>query len=46
VAVIEKTKSYHREGCTKVNMAETTTMSIDSAIARHLKPCPYYRPDQ
>lgn len=46
VVVVEKTKSYHREGCPKLNMPETTTMSIDSATARHLRPCPYCKPDR
>ena len=45
VVVIKKTDSYHRLECAKVNMAETTTMSLDSAIAHRMRPCPYCRPD-
>lgn len=46
VVAVEKTNIYHRESCAKVNMAETKRMSLDSAIAHHMKPCPYCKPEK
>ncbi len=46
VVAVEKTNIYHRESCAKVNMAETKRISLDSAIAEHMKPCPYCKPEK
>lgn len=46
VVVIEKTKSYHTEKCSRVFMAKTQEMSREEAMARHIVPCPYCKPDQ
>lgn len=45
VIAIEKTKTYHREGCPPVNMAKTKFVTIAEAKAEHLKPCPTCKPD-
>ena len=45
VVVIEKTKTYHREGCPPTNMAKTTIMTIAEAKADNDKPCPGCKPD-
>jgi methylphosphotriester-DNA--protein-cysteine methyltransferase len=46
VVVVEKTKSYHRRTCPKLNMAQASAMGMEGAMARHLKPCPYCKPDR
>lgn len=46
VVVVEKTKSYHRANCGKLHMAHSTTISVADAIAQHLRPCPYCKPDK
>ena len=45
VVVIEKTKTYHREGCPPTNMAKTTIMTVAEAKADNDKPCPGCKPD-
>jgi|GEM_PF-4110738 len=45
VVVIEKTKTYHREGCPPTNMAKTTIMTVAKAKADNDKPCPGCKPD-
>jgi hypothetical protein len=45
VAVIEKTKSYHREECAKVKMADAKIEAFTPAIKADYKPCPYCKPD-
>jgi methylphosphotriester-DNA--protein-cysteine methyltransferase len=44
VVVIEKTKTFHRENCSRVRMAHTTTISFSDATAQGMKPCPYCKP--
>jgi len=39
VIVIEKTKTYHRAECPKVNMAKTQFMTIAEAESAHCAPC-------
>ena len=45
VVVIEKTKTYHREGCPPTNMAKTTIMTVAEAKTDNDKPCPGCKPD-
>ncbi|HEY6191878.1 MAG TPA: hypothetical protein VI215_06060 [Bacteroidota bacterium] len=45
VLVIEKTRSYHREECPRVKMAEARVMTRDEALALNYQPCPDCRPD-
>ena len=45
VVVIEKTKTYHREGCPPTNMAKTKIMTVGEAKADNDKPCPGCKPD-
>jgi methylphosphotriester-DNA--protein-cysteine methyltransferase len=45
VVVIEKTKTYHREGCPPTNMAKTKIMTIAEAKADNNRPCPGCKPD-
>ena len=45
VAVIEKTRTYHREECAPVRMAKTEEMTITEAKARNFTPCPICKPD-
>ena len=45
VVVIEKTKSYHREDCARVMMADTKTMSKEDAVKINCHPCSDCKPD-
>jgi len=44
VVVIEKTKTFHRDNCARVRMANTTTVSVTDATAHGMKPCPHCKP--
>lgn len=46
VVVIEKTKSYHTDECTRVNMANAKFMTEAVAKALNCKACPGCKPDQ
>jgi methylphosphotriester-DNA--protein-cysteine methyltransferase len=46
VVVIEKTKTYHTDHCSKVSMARTTTMTQSEALALNFKPCPGCKPSK
>ena len=46
VLVIQKTKIYHLQKCTRVNMANTVSMSRAEAQALNCKPCPGCKPDE
>lgn len=46
VIAIEKTKTYHRDGCPPVHMAKTLTMSLKEAKEEKLTPCPLCQPDR
>jgi len=45
VAVIEKTKSYHRPECNVVMMANARYCDMTPQIAHDYKRCPYCKPD-
>jgi hypothetical protein len=45
VLVVERTRSYHRATCPRVNMAYTLAMTREEAQALDCKPCPDCRPD-
>lgn len=45
VVAIEKTETYHLEGCPPTHMAKTTIMTVDEARAKNLKPCPACKAD-
>lgn len=45
VAVIEKTRTYHREDCAPVHMAKAEEMTVAEAKAKNFKPCPICKPD-
>ena len=45
VIVIEKTKTYHREECPRVKMADVKVMTRDEALALNCQACPDCRPD-
>jgi hypothetical protein len=46
VLVIEKTKTYHREGCPPVQMAKTEEVTLSEAKAMKFKACPICTPDR
>lgn len=46
VYVVEKTRTYHRETCSRVNMANTEVMTRKEAQILHLTPCPFCQPDR
>ena len=46
VVVIEQTKSYHTDECTRISMAHAKFMTIAEAKALNCKPCPGCEPDK
>jgi hypothetical protein len=46
VLVIEKTKTYHREGCPPVQMAKAEEMTLSEARRRDFKACLICTPDR
>ncbi len=46
VLVIEKTKSYHTEKCSRVFMAYTKSAMREEARSRHYTACPDCKPDK
>ena len=45
VFVVEKTKAYHIETCSRLNMADAIIMTREKAKAMNCKACPYCKPD-
>src|SRR5260221_873338 len=45
VIVTQKTRTYHREECPRVKMADVKVMTRDEALALNCQPCPDCRPD-
>ena len=45
VAVIEKTRTYHRDDCAPVHMARVEEMTVAEAKAKNFRPCPICKPD-
>jgi len=46
VLVIEKTKSYHTDRCSRIIMASTKMMTKGEAEAMNYSPCPGCQPDK
>jgi len=46
VAVIKKTRSYHRPTCSQVMMSRVTFETLDEAKGKRYLPCPYCQPDK
>jgi hypothetical protein len=45
VLVIQRTMSYHRDTCARVNMARTQAMTVAEARAAGYRPCPLCEPE-
>lgn len=45
VAIVERTRSYHREECAKTRMADVRIVPFTPAVKAAYKPCPYCKPD-
>ena len=45
VVVIEKTRSFHRAECARVNMAKVRYVELTSDVLVRYRPCPLCKPD-